>query len=72
MGGNDAYPITATVFALIHKSASPSRTRTTLEFFRWSLDHGSTTAEKLGYVPLPPALLQQVTTYWTKTFSVTL
>jgi phosphate transport system substrate-binding protein len=72
MGGNDAYPITATVFALIHKSASPSRTRTTLEFFRWSLDHGSTTAEKLGYVPLPPALLQRVTAYWTKTFGVTL
>jgi phosphate transport system substrate-binding protein len=72
LGGNDAYPITATAFALIHKSASPSRTRATLEFFRWSLHHGSTAAATLGYVPLPPALVQQVTAYWTKTFNLAL
>jgi phosphate transport system substrate-binding protein len=72
LGGTDAYPITATVFALLHVDASPSRIRTTLEFFRWSLDHGSTTAVKLGYVPLPPALVQQVKAYWTKTFKIAL
>ena len=72
LGGADAYPITATVYALIHTGASPSRIRTTLEFFRWSLDHGSTTAAKLGYVPLPPALVQQVTAYWARTFKLAL
>jgi phosphate transport system substrate-binding protein len=72
MSGSEAYPLTATVFALIHKRASPGRARAVLEFFRWSLDHGSSTASKLGYVPLPPALAQRVTAYCTKTFQVAL
>lgn len=66
--GNDVYPITATVFVLMHKSASRSRTRAALEFFRWSLQHGSQTARRLGYVPLPPDLVQQVGAYWDRTF----
>jgi phosphate transport system substrate-binding protein len=66
--GEDAYPITATVFVLMHKSASRARTSAALDFFRWSLESGGRTASQLGYVPLPPAVVQQVRTHWTRTF----
>lgn len=66
--GEDAYPITATVFVLMQKAAPASRTRAALDFFRWSLERGSKTAADLGYVPLPEPLVQQVTSYWTKVF----
>jgi phosphate transport system substrate-binding protein len=66
--GKDAYPITATVFALLPKPGSPARTGATLDFFKWCLEHGSNTASRLGYVPLPPALVQRVTAYWKATF----
>jgi phosphate transport system substrate-binding protein len=63
--GKDAYPITATVFALMPKSAASARTAAALDFFRWSLERGATSAARLGYVPLPPELVKQVTGYWT-------
>ena len=66
--GEQAYPITATVFVLIHKGASRNRTRTALDFFRWSLENGSRTAGELGYVPLPTPLIQQVLAYWSRAF----
>lgn len=66
--GENSYPITATVFVLIHRKASPGRTRAALEFFRWSLEKGSRTAAQLGYVPLPDPLIQQVKGYWTRNF----
>jgi phosphate transport system substrate-binding protein len=65
--GKEAYPITATVFALMHKAASATRTGAALDFFRWSLEHGAATASELGYVPLPPALVKQVRAYWATT-----
>ena len=65
--GEQAYPITATVFVLMHKTAPRARTLAALDFFRWSLEKGSGTAAQLGYVPLPDALVQQVKSYWTKT-----
>lgn len=67
--GEGAYPITATVFVLMHTSASRARTRAALDFFRWSLDSGARTASQLGYVPLPPAVVQQVNAHWTRTFA---
>jgi phosphate transport system substrate-binding protein len=66
--GENAYPITATVFVLMNKSASRARTRAALDFFRWSLEKGSSTATQLGYVPLPHFLIDQVKDYWAKTF----
>ena len=66
--GEQAYPIAATVFVLMSKTAPRVRTRSALDFFRWSLRKGSGTATALGYVPLPPALVQQVETYWARTF----
>ncbi|MPZ40523.1 MAG: phosphate ABC transporter substrate-binding protein PstS [Rhizobiales bacterium] len=67
--GDEAYPITATVFVLMHKQpSSPRRSREALAFFKWALEKGSRDAATLGYVPLPPALVSQVIDYWSKTF----
>jgi phosphate transport system substrate-binding protein len=67
--GDEAYPITATVFVLMQKQpSSPRRSRSALTFFRWALEKGSKEAAALGYVPLPPSLVGQVTEYWSKTF----
>jgi phosphate transport system substrate-binding protein len=66
--GEQAYPIVATVFALMRKAGSGARTRSALDFFRWSLRNGSGTASALGYVPLPPVLVQQVEAYWGRAF----
>lgn len=62
--GDSAYPVVATVFVLMHKSMPPRRARAALEFFKWSLDKGAKDAADLGYVPLPPALIAQVKSYW--------
>ena len=70
VAGENAYPITATVFVLMHKTASRTRTRAALDFFRWSLEKGSGAASQLGYVPLPAPLVQQVKDYWTRTFRI--
>jgi phosphate transport system substrate-binding protein len=59
-----AYPIVATVFVLMHKDASPRRTRAALNFFEWSLDKGAQDASALGYVPLPETLVTQIKRYW--------
>jgi phosphate transport system substrate-binding protein len=66
--GGEAYPIAVTVFALVNRSAPRARVRPALDFFRWSLRKGGGTATALGYVPLPPALVQQVEAYWGRTF----
>lgn len=62
--GENAYPIVATVFALMPTQLAPRRVRSTLNFFQWSLDNGQGHASELGYVPLPPELVAQVKSYW--------
>lgn len=62
--GKQAYPITTTVFALIHSKPWRERSEAALDFFRWGLEHGDTAAARLGYVPLPPGLARQVENYW--------
>lgn len=67
--GEQAYPITATVFVLMHKTASRTRTRSALDFLQWSMEKGSGVASQLGYVPLPDSVVQQIKVYWKKTLS---
>jgi phosphate transport system substrate-binding protein len=67
--GDDAYPIVATVFALMQKKSSPRRARATFSFFQWVLERGAGDAAALGYVPLPQTLVAQVKTYWTSNFA---
>jgi phosphate transport system substrate-binding protein len=70
--GEDAYPITATTFVLMPiKPKSPERSAAAIDFVRWSLDNGKSQAETLNYVPLPPALIQQVEQYWQQSFEAT-
>jgi phosphate transport system substrate-binding protein len=70
LDGEQAYPITATVFVLMNRKAPRARLRPALDFFRWSLTRGGSTADQLGYVPLPAALVVQVQRYWADAFGV--
>ena len=66
--GEQSWPITATNFMLMHKQAKdPSHNQAVLSFFKWGLEHGQAQAQALNYVPLPPALVQQVEKYWDQT-----
>jgi phosphate transport system substrate-binding protein len=68
--GDDAYPVAATAFILMHKdSRNPTRNRAALEFFRWALENGQKQAAALDYVSLPPGLVTQVEAYWTSAFA---
>jgi len=70
--GEAAYPITATTFVLMPiRPKSPERSAAAIDFVRWSLDNGKSQAETLNYVPLPPALIQQVEQYWQQSFEAT-
>jgi phosphate transport system substrate-binding protein len=61
----EAYPITATTFALVPRTRlSRSRLRDTMTFFRIGLTEGGEQALSLGYIPLPPAAVEQVKRYW--------
>ncbi|WP_018320745.1 phosphate ABC transporter substrate-binding protein PstS [Bradyrhizobium sp. WSM2793] len=63
--GEDAYPITATTFVLMPKAPkSPERSTAAIDFVRWSLENGKSEAQTLNYVPLPPALIDQIERYW--------
>jgi phosphate transport system substrate-binding protein len=60
-----AYPITATVFALVpQRPASATRRRHVMDFFRMALAERAQDALALGYVPLPEPVVQQVSDYW--------
>ncbi|TCT01048.1 phosphate ABC transporter substrate-binding protein PstS [Aquabacter spiritensis] len=65
----DAYPIAATTFALMYREPKvPASGQAAFAFWRFALGEGETFATTFGYVPLPPALVQQVKDYWAKTF----
>jgi phosphate transport system substrate-binding protein len=67
--GATAWPITATNFILMYKQPKDAkRSADTLAFFKWALENGQAQAKSLDYVPLPPALVQQVETYWSSEF----
>jgi len=65
--GKDSWPITAATFILVHgKQTDAVKAKAVLGFFDWSLNNGQKMAEDLLYVPLPPSLVQQVETTWSK------
>lgn len=68
--GEKAYPITATVFVLMHSQPkNPSETMPALAFFKWALESGQGQANALDYVPLPADLVRRVEDYWRTQFS---
>ncbi|WDS37294.1 phosphate ABC transporter substrate-binding protein PstS [Pseudoxanthomonas sp.] len=63
--GADAWPITATTWAIMYKKPkSATQTKAALDFFKWSFEQGQSQAQALDYVPLPPSLVQQIEAYW--------
>lgn len=63
--GDDAYPITATSFILIHRAGGAGdAVKGALAFFRWAFAHGDDAAERLAYVPLPDSLTAAIEAYW--------
>lgn len=62
--GEDAYPVVATVFALMSQRSPARRTAAVLDFFQWSLDKGGILAVELGYVALPIPLVKQIKRTW--------
>lgn len=64
--GDEAWPITATNFILMHATPKDAaRSQAAREFFNWAYASGKQQAAALDYVPLPDALVEQVKAYWT-------
>ena len=62
--GANAWPLTATTFILLPKQPKDkAKSDAAIAFFRYALQKGQAQANKLDYVPLPAALVQQVDAY---------
>jgi phosphate transport system substrate-binding protein len=62
--GANAWPLTATTFILLPKQPKDkAKSEAAIAFFRFALDKGQGQANRLDYVPLPAALVQQVESY---------
>lgn len=62
--GGTAYPITASTFILLPKQPKDkAKSDAAISFFRYALEKGQGQANKLDYVPLPAALVQQIESY---------
>ncbi|WP_337244894.1 phosphate ABC transporter substrate-binding protein PstS [Luteimonas sp. gir] len=65
--GENAWPITATNFILMHRAPrNRAGAKNAQDFFRWVYANGGPQARQLGYVPLPASLVQQIERYWTQ------
>ena len=62
--GANAYPLTATTFILMPRQpTNKAHSDAAVKFFRFALSKGQVQAQKLDYVPLPAALVQQIDAY---------
>jgi phosphate transport system substrate-binding protein len=61
--GRNAYPITATTFILLPRQKDKATSQSAIAFFKYALEKGQDQANKLGYVPLPRPLVQQIESY---------
>ena len=69
--GENAWPITATVWAILYKQPkNAENAKVVFEFFKWALENGQAQAESLDYVPLPESLVEQIEAYWTAEFKL--
>jgi phosphate transport system substrate-binding protein len=67
--GEKSWPITATNFIIMYKQPkNVASAKSAREFFRWAYKNGDAQAKALDYVPLPPALVAQIESYWTANF----
>jgi len=67
--GAQAWPITATTWAIMYKQPkNAEQSKVAFEFFKWAFEHGAPQAQELDYVPLPKPLVEQIETYWKTQF----
>ena len=67
--GMQAWPITATTWAIMYKSPkNAEHAKLAFQFFRWAFEQGQPQAQSLDYVPLPPELVKQIEAYWAVQF----
>lgn len=63
--GDDAWPITAPTFILVHKNSDkPEQVGEVLKFFNWAFEKGDKMAGELDYVPLPVSVKEMVRAEW--------
>jgi len=63
--GAKSWPITGASFILVYgQPQDVAATTEALKFFNWAYKKGTQMASELDYVPLPPALIQQVKATW--------
>jgi phosphate transport system substrate-binding protein len=64
--GKGAWPVTGSVFVLMHKTQDkPATAKEILTFFDWAYSaEGAKLAGTLDYVPMPPAVVKQVEASW--------
>jgi phosphate transport system substrate-binding protein len=67
--GEAAWPITATVWAIMYKTPKDAaHSKVAFEFFKWAFEHGQKEADSLDYVALPDSLVKQIEAYWKSDF----
>lgn len=70
--GEASYPIVVTTFALVSDAKPASRGAVAaLDFFNWGFERGVASASELGYVPLPPEVVEKIRAYWKSKLGVT-
>lgn len=63
--GDASWPITGTVFVLVHKQPEkPADLAAALKFFDWTFTNGAAEAKALDYVPMPDAVVALVRQSW--------
>jgi phosphate transport system substrate-binding protein len=63
--GDKSWPITGASFILVHaKQDKPDSGREVLKFFEWSFKNGQKMAAELDYVPMPDAVVKEITAAW--------
>jgi phosphate transport system substrate-binding protein len=63
--GANAWPITATTFALMYKNpGDQAASKTALQFFQWGFEKGDQLALGLDYIPLPEVAVKAIQTSW--------
>jgi phosphate transport system substrate-binding protein len=63
--GAQAWPITATTWAIMYKTPkNAEHTKVAFDFFKWSFENGQQQAASLDYVALPDSLVKKIEAYW--------
>ncbi len=61
----EAWPITGATFILVpRRPTDPAKVREVLAFFDWAYRNGDAAADRLAYVPLPPAVKELIRKSW--------